>query len=222
MTPRVEDGGSPGGFALPRTDHRPRTTDLGPPASGLFLHASSVVVGGGAFLFLGHSTAGKSTIARLLGKSFPVVADDAVYAIRGADDQWRVVDGSFRFGRDTMPGWPEEVRRRAAGAGAVRLKGCLRIHKAETARVEPLAPVVLARYLMDAAMEIDQQRKFGRATNDGSSHGGTIVAVRQMRRHWFHLAGEIARTHPGWHLWFAKDVGERELGEILSQLAPTI
>ena len=189
---------------------------------GLFLHASSVVVGGGAFLFLGHSTAGKSTIARLLGKSFPVLADDAVYASQGADGLWRVVDGSFRFGRDAMPDWPEEVRRRATGAGAVRLKGCLRIHKAEMARVAPLASVVLARYLMDTAMEIDQQRKFGRATSGGPSGGCPIAAVRQMRQRWFHQAGEIARTYPGWHLWFAKDAGENEIGEILSRLAPDI
>ena len=188
---------------------------------GLFLHASSVVVGGGAFLFLGHSTAGKSTIARLLGKSFPVLADDAVYASQGADGLWRVVDGSFRFGRDALPDWPEEVRRRAAGAGAVRLNGCLRIHKAETARVAPLAPVVLARYLMDAAMEIDQQRKFGRTTNGGPSGGCTTMAVRQMRQHWFHQVGEIARSHPGWHLWFARDAGQRQLEESLSRLAPS-
>ena len=48
--------------------------------SGLFLHASSVVVEGVAVLFLGHSTAGKSTIARRLGKAYRVLADGSVYA----------------------------------------------------------------------------------------------------------------------------------------------
>jgi hypothetical protein len=193
-----------------------------PPAdeTGLFLHASSVVVGRGAFLFLGHSTAGKSTIAHLLGQSYPVLADDAVYANQGSDGQWRVVDGSFRFGRDALPGWPEKIRRRAAGSEAVRLRGCLRIHKAQAARIEPLAPVGLARYLMDAAMEIDQQRKFGRGPRGDFPQRGTTTAVRQMRRHWFHQVGEIARNYPGWDLWFAKDGGGRELGKILSRLAP--
>ncbi len=188
-------------------------------APGLFLHASAVVAGEGAFLFLGHSTAGKSTIARLLAKSFPVLADDAVYAHRGPDGLWRVVDGSFRFGRDTLPGWTEEIQRRAAGAGAVRLRGCLRIHKAATVRVEALAPVELARYLLDAAMEVDQQRKFGRTTNPGLPTGDATAAVRQMRRHWFQWVGEIAREHPGWHLWFSKDSSETELGEVLARFA---
>ena len=186
---------------------------------GLFLHASAVVVGGGAFLFLGHSTAGKSTIARLLGNSFPVIADDAVYARQGPDGLWRVVDGSFRFGRDAMQDWAEEVRRRAAGADAVRLSGCLRIHKGEGVRIEPLVPSGLARCLMDAVMEIDLQRKFGRTPHGGSFHPGTPLAVREMRRCWFHRVGEIARTHPGWHLWFAKDSGESELAETLSRMA---
>ena len=80
----------------------PPASGLGPRPSdlGLFLHASAVVVGGGALLFLGHSTAGKSTIARMLGQIQPVLADDSVYAARGADGWWRVVDGSFRYGRD--------------------------------------------------------------------------------------------------------------------------
>ena len=77
MTPGSKDGGSPGGFAPPQTDLGPRTSDI-----GLFLHASAVVIDGGACLFLGHSTAGKSTIARLLGKDYPVLADDSVYAVR--------------------------------------------------------------------------------------------------------------------------------------------
>lgn len=214
MKPRSEGDGSLGGFALPKTDYGSRTSDL-----GVFLHASAVVVGEGALLFLGHSTAGKSTIARLLANSFPVLADDAVYASQGPDGLWRVVDGSFRFGRDTVRGWAEEIRRRAAGAGSVRLRGCLRIHKAETVRVESLAPVELARYLMDAAMEIDQQRKFGRATSNGSPTGGGTEAVRQVRRQWFQRVGAIARGHPGWHLWFSKDSEASGLGEIISRLA---
>ena len=61
---------------IPESDLVPRPSDL-----GLFLHASAVVVAGGAVLFLGHSTAGKSTIARILGQSFSILADEAVKPI---------------------------------------------------------------------------------------------------------------------------------------------
>jgi energy-coupling factor transporter ATP-binding protein EcfA2 len=217
MKPRSEDGGSLGEFALPKTDLGIRTSDL-----GIFLHASSVVVDGGAVLFLGHTTAGKSTIVRLLGQAYPVLADDSVYAVRRREGDWRVVDGSFRFGRDELPGWQEEVRLRAEGAGAVPLRGCFRIHKAETVKIEPLAPVDLARYLMDAAMEIDLQRKAGRPS---PQKGGAVYkgeAICQRRRQWFHWVAEIARGCPGWHLWFSKDTHFRELCATLSSLTASV
>ena len=66
-------------------------------SSGVFLHASAVIVDGGAVLFLGHSTAGKSTISRLLGAVCPVLADDTVFAWRTEGGEWRVADGKFRF-----------------------------------------------------------------------------------------------------------------------------
>ncbi|NCA81148.1 MAG: hypothetical protein EOM72_00180 [Opitutae bacterium] len=180
-------------------------------AGGLFLHASAVVVDGGALLFLGHSTAGKSTIARMLGKTHPVLADDSVYVARGPDGNWRGVDGSFRFERDEWLGWLEEVRRRAEGGGAVPLRGCFRIHKAAAARVEPLAPLELARCLMDAAMEIDLQRKFGRPQEGRGTAAGNMSSVRQMRRQWFRWVAEIARVCPGGSLWFSKESGGVEL-----------
>ena len=184
-------------------------------SDGLFLHASAVNMAGGACLFLGHSTAGKSTIARLLGKTHPILADDSVYVARGPDGKWRVVDGSFRFGRDELPGWQEEVRRRAGGAGAVPLRGCFRIHKAAVARVEPLAPLELARCLMDAAMEIDLQRKYGRISGSSEMEPSAWDEVLQMRRHWFSLVAEIARTCPGRHLWFSRSSKIAELSAML-------
>lgn len=195
----------------------PVSCSLSLASSGLFLHASAVVIDGGACLFLGHSTAGKSTIARLLGKDYPVLADDSVYAVRRTEGEWRVVDGSFRFGRDELPGWREEIGRRAEGPGAVRIRGCYRIHKAETARTEPLAPVELARCLMDAVLEIDMQRK---AVPAQSGQPPVTEAVRQIRRQWFQWVGEIARTCPGWNLWFSRSSSASELQALLSWSAP--
>ena len=188
-------------------------------AEGLFLHASSVVLEDGALLFLGHSTAGKSTLAGLLGKICPVLADDSVFAFRDAQGLWRVVDGSFRFGHDDVADWPETVRRRAAEGRSVPLRGCWRIHKAREARVEPLAPLELARCLMDAAMEIDLQRKFGRPPSGGGGGAQAFTSMRQMRRQWFHWVADIARSCPGGNLWFAKNSSATELHAMLLSMA---
>ena len=58
--------------------------------NGLLLHASSVVMPGGALLFLGRSGAGKSTMCQLLSQSFPVLADDFVFVNRNAEGTWYV------------------------------------------------------------------------------------------------------------------------------------
>lgn len=207
----------------PDSDLGSQISDLSLPAptvlagAGLFLHASSVIVDGGAILFLGHSTAGKSTIVRILGKSCQMVADDAVFACRDGQGLWRVVDGSFRFGRDDLTDFQEQVRRRGKGAAAVPLRGCFRIHKAAATRIEPLAPVELARVLMDAVQEIDLQRKWGRTTKAGAElESTTAETLRQMRRQWFQWVAEIARACPGWNLWFSKDSHETDLQEALS------
>ena len=190
-----------------------------PPETGLFLHASSVVVDGGAVLFLGHSTAGKSTLARLLGTKCPVLADDAVHVTRCGRNEWRVVDGSFRYENDCRPEeWPRELSRRA-GAGAVRLKACCRLHKAPELRVEPMEPIELARHLLDAVMEMDLQRKAGRGQGAGEGAGAVQSAVLQIRKRWFGEVAEIARQVPGWHLWFDK---QTEAGRILHRMEEAI
>ena len=186
------------------------------PEPGLFLHASAVAVDGGAWLFLGHSTAGKSTIARMLGEAYPVLADDAVFASKGDDGAWRVVDGGFRFGEGDFADWQERIRRQI-DRNPVPLRGCLRIHQATETRIAPLDPVELARYLMDAAMEIDLQRKFGRISGPLKAESVSWDEVVKMRRHWFGLAAEIARTGFGGHLWFSKASKWAELSAMLEK-----
>ena len=60
---------------------------------GIYFHASSVNVSGKALLFLGHSTAGKSTISRLLSERYPVIADDKVWVSQKKNGDWMVCDG---------------------------------------------------------------------------------------------------------------------------------
>lgn len=188
---------------------RPRTPDL-----GLFLHASAVVVEGGAFLFLGHSTAGKSTIAQMLGAAYPVLADDSVFVSRRPDGRWGVVDGGFRFENGDFGDWQKQIRRQIERK-SVPLRGCLRIHQATETRIAPMDPVELARHLTDAAMEIDLQRKFGRSSGASKSEPVAWDMVLRMRRHWFGLAAEIARTGFGGHLWFSKASHLAELSAML-------
>ncbi len=186
--------------------------------SGLFLHASAVDVEGGALLFLGHSTAGKSTIARLLGQQVTVLADDSVFAFRGPDGSWRVLDGGFRFGAGDLSDWRDAIRRRMETGEGVPLAGCLRIHKAEELRVEPLPPLETARCLMDAVMEIDLQRKSGRPKGEGPSNAEAIQHERQLRREWFRQVSAIARSIPGWNLWFSMDSDASSLVQALRGL----
>lgn len=207
MTSDSKSSGSPGGFALPKTDLGPRTTDL-----GLFLHASAVVVDGGAVLFLGHSTAGKSTIARKLGAERPVLADDSVFAGPDAAGSWRVVDGGFRFDRGWGPeDWQADVQRRFQDGQGVPVRKCFRIHQAATVRIEPMPSIELGKHLMDAAMEIDVQRKFGKKSLEKPSEHADWHEITTQRRRWFQQVAELARTCPGWHLWFAKETPIRDL-----------
>lgn len=46
--------------------------------SGFILHASANIINNKAVIFLGRSGAGKSTIARLLRDSYPIIADDNI------------------------------------------------------------------------------------------------------------------------------------------------
>ena len=214
--PRTSDPGPrPSDRAQTQTDLGPRTSDL-----GLFLHASSVVVEGGALLFLGHSTAGKSTIAQMLGAAYPVLADDSVFVSRRPDGRWGVVDGGIRFGEGDFADWQKRIRRQI-DQNSVPLRGCLRIHKASEVRMGPMDPVELARYLMDAAMEIDVQRKYGRCSGLSEMEPVVWEEVLQMRRRWFGLAAEIARTCPGQHFWFSKSSQLPELSAMLEKRLKT-
>lgn len=184
--------------------------------SGLFLHASSVIIHGGAVLFLGHSTSGKSTIARRLGEIYPILADDSVFAARGADGGWRVVDGGFRFGEGDFVSWKQRIHRQIA-ENSVPLRACLRIHKASAVRMESMEPVELARHLMDAAMEIDLQRKWGKKSGVSNMEPSAWEEVLRARRQWFSQVADIARTALGGHFWFSRESDVHEMSAILEK-----
>lgn len=182
--------------------------------NGLFLHASAVVVNREALLFLGHSTAGKSTIARLLGEVYPSLADDIVFASRGSDGRWGVVDGGFRFGEGAHAEWQERIRSQI-DKNSVPLRGCLRIHKAMETRIAPLDPVELARHLMDAVMEVDLQRKGIGVSDPTQSLQEIHHGILEARKMWFSQVAAMARQVRGWHLWFPLDMDIQEWNRLL-------
>ena len=61
---------------------------------GLLLHSSGIVRDGKAYLFVGHSGSGKTTISRFTGASDEVLSDDLV-AVRKVDDRWTAFSTPF-------------------------------------------------------------------------------------------------------------------------------
>lgn len=157
-------------------------------------------------MFLGHSTAGKSTVVRLLADAFPALADDSVFARPAPEGGWRILEGGFRFEDADMVRWSRAVRKRMAGAEpAYPLRAILRLHKAPELRTEPMDELERARCLVDAVMEIDIQRRLGRAEAIRDNPAADIRKALVLRRSWFHQAAGIARSCFGWRLWFPLD-----------------
>ena len=150
--------------------------------NGLFLHASSVLVSGGALLFLGNSGAGKSTMCQLLSQSFPVLADDIVFVHRNAESTWHVIDGTLRMlGRQPV-GQASDIDNQ------VPLLSVLRISQARAAHIETISPLEACRHLMDAALEVQRQQ---------------LKTDHLLKRTWFAYVADIARRYPGWQLHFS-------------------
>jgi len=160
-----------------------------PTPSLIALHASACVTPGGALLFLGHGGAGKSTAVGLLAERFPTLADDAVFLLPQADGSWQVACGD----RDAFAG--PVAQEAVAGLNWVLLRVVLRLFRAPKPRLVPIGPRESCRYLTDALFEIPPQRNTG----------------VEVKRHLFAAAAEVARTVPGWELYFGLDRSTSEL-----------
>lgn len=166
----------------------------------LHIHASSIEFDAGAVLFLGHSTAGKSTIAWILSEASAVIADDSVILFRDSLSRWNVMNGEKRLDQaDPSFG---KIERDEEVKSSRPLLGCFRLYKAETVKSDSVEPIRLAQYLMDAVMEVDMNRVPKTLPHDNTSD--IIENCRRRRRHWFHLVAEVSKLYPGWDLWFSK------------------
>lgn len=149
----------------------------------MYLHASSVNVSGQALLFLGHSTAGKSTISKLLSERYPVIADDKVWVCQNSEKRWMVsgVFDNLCIGKGNGC---------LVGSRQYPLHAVLRIFKSNTVQINPVSQVNTCKYLMDAVFEITFQSE---------------VRDLKVRKYWFEVVAEISRNTQGWRLTFPKD-----------------
>ncbi len=173
----------------------------------LFLHASSVEISGGAVLFLGHSTAGKSTISRLLGQRCRIIADDTVFLAKDSQGVWTVAEGKGRFIPEPLSAsWEAIVTACSIHAEPTRLSGCMRIFKGEPLHAERLEPYMTARCLLDAVMEVDIQRKYTQHFDSVLPRTTQLENSIRMRKTWFRDISDMARKHPAWRLGYSKDI----------------
>ncbi len=168
----------------------------------MFLHASSARLPEGAALFLGRSTAGKSTIARLLAPEFPTLADDVVAVRHTPDGGWEVRNG--------YP-WVTDLLSRAELSGLTalleakdyhRLAACYYLDKGPAVSLTPLSDLAICQRLAAAITEVLCQ---GRMTGSLNACPDAIAEDVASRRFWFATVAAISRRVPGAQLTFPPD-----------------
>ncbi len=123
-----EPGGTLKRYAAGRDEHR------SVPSDRLFLHAAAARVDGRALVFLGHSTAGKSTLSELLATRYPIIGDDALFLRRTGETSWTVRDGRLRDG--AIPGTLSEHDEDTHDQPESPLLSFMRIFKSDRPRIE--------------------------------------------------------------------------------------
>jgi hypothetical protein len=119
-------------------------------------HASSVIANGKAWVFLGPSGTGKSTIVGLLEPYFEILADDAVY-LMPLNSTWHVckADGGRVF-------YHPLKKERVQDLDGPELGGFFRLFKSRsTYIVSNIDMIEAVRHLTNAFFEIDRHRLFG-------------------------------------------------------------
>ena len=118
---------------------------------GLCLHASSVEIKKRALLFLGHSTAGKSTISHILSERYPIIADDKVLIFMKKNRELMVQGISNKYCEKN----PSILH---LYSKMYPLLAAIRIFKSENLQINPISQKQLCRYIVVAVFEIDFQR----------------------------------------------------------------
>ncbi|MCK4889106.1 MAG: hypothetical protein KAS97_04185 [Candidatus Aminicenantes bacterium] len=161
-----------------------RKKDPSPIDSSFFrLHASSIEINGKALVFLGHSSSGKSTIAQILSKEYDLVSDDKIIVFKN-NGEWFIKNG------DEQSKLSEYKGNKPIASGSFPVLAFVRIFKSESNEINKIESSLLCKYLIDAVFEVDNQR-----------NNFDI----DLRKYWFHLAGDFAKRIQGWDFYFKKE-----------------
>lgn len=151
--------------------------------SPFLLHASSIEINGEVLIFLGHSTAGKSTISKILSTKYPLFTDDKIFLFKEGE-KWYAVKGdrnSFEFSQ-------KEINKEKKKA--LPVLSFVRIYKAKKMQIEKIDSLELCRNLIDAVFEVDYQRN---------------NSDLELRKKWFFSVTELSKKIPGWSFDFKKN-----------------
>lgn len=118
--------------------------------NGLLFHGSAVSIDdGGAIVFIGHSTAGKSTISNKLSSIFAKVEDDQVLLVENSKSKISLKNKD-KYGN--IREYP--------------LMSIFQVVKSNSLKVEQVSAKYLCKKMLDAYFEIDAQRyAIGREKN---------------------------------------------------------
>jgi len=166
------------------------------------LHASASLFPGGVVAFLGHSTSGKSTIAAKLQTKYEMVSDDGLFVFQ-KDGQWFCANGDCR---DFNLGWHKNGRislsSRFEAFYPIRLFA--RIWQQSAVYYLSLDVIKLCKYLMDAFMEVDIQRRLPTSVKKG----------------FFESIAALARATAGCNLYFEKNSCIDRIEKVLFHMDP--
>lgn len=145
------------------------------------LHASAVVYNGQALIFLGRSGAGKSTISRLLSSCMEPLADESVYLIPYATNEWRVINAGYgESSFSLLEIW--SVAQSASSLGAIFV-----LYQAEETYVEQLEEYETCAQLVPALFDMTHHKLYN-----------TI----ERRKIVFSKLARVSRTISGHNLYF--------------------
>lgn len=162
------------------------------PTTILLVHGAAVQVHDEALLFLGPSGAGKSTICRLFSDVAQILADDATYLLLQPENRWAV--GNMIPGR-VLP--EQEI----VLLGGITLRAVFRLYQAAQPSIESITALETCRYLTHALFEAGF---YHRQTNE-------------VKRRAFSHAAAVARSVPGYHLYF--DLSPRTLETLFTAVS---
>ncbi len=151
----------------------------------IILHASAVVDGEEAFLFLGPSGAGKTTISQLLQPVSRLLADDRVYLVP-QNGGWTAADGNRRV----FFGPLDEGE--ASNLQGVPIRSIFHIFQAPTPHLAPLLPAQVCSLLVSATLWQKQWDE-------------------QVKRQMFSDLARIARQVSGYTFYFDRTQQTRDL-----------